>query len=218
MKKNQKLSSRRNLLIVITIALGVGAYFGADYWTYAVAQDKDRVLEKGNDFTPPIDISLVKSEIGVIETDKNFIAGENWFKGLELNLRNKSDKSITHISISIRFPRPEGQRKPDFVTSLTYGESPIPSQDGRFHSSTAKPVMPEENIELKLPDDDYNRVRESLKELGYPLSIDKIKIYVTTIGFNDDTVWMADRIYKFDKNNPGKLILLEKKKNQRSPN
>lgn len=214
MRKFQKLSGRVSLFFVIAIVSIATAHFGAGYWTHAFAGDKDRFLEKGDDFSPPVNISLIKSEIGVIETDRSFLADENWFKGLELNIRNKSGKSITHIKIDIRFPRPQGQQqKLDFVTSLTYGESPLPSKDGQFLSNLAKPLMPEENIELKLSEDDYNRIRDSLKELGYPLSIRKIKVYVTTIGFNDDTVWMADRIYKIDRNNPEKLILLEKKKN-----
>lgn len=172
----------------------------------------DKVLEKGKDFTPPVEISLVKSKIGVIEPGKKLSADEDWFKGLRITVRNESQKPITHISLNVRFPRPKGQENElDFVETLKYGESPIPTKDGQLLLSSAEPVPPGESRGLSLPDDEYDTLRALLRDSNYPPNVKKIKVYVTLLGFSDGTIWMAGKMYRLDMGNPGRLIPLEKK-------
>ncbi len=99
----------------------------------------------------------------------------------------------------------------DYVVPIEYGESPFLSKDGQFLTNTATPIMPKESAELKLSEEEYVNTQSQLIEMGYKGDIKKIKIYITTIGFSDKTLWIGGKIYKLDKKNPGKLIPFEKK-------
>jgi len=216
MKKVYVLLSYPHLLIgfaiVVIVMLSVSQIVYVQNQNKGTNQDQDKILELGNGFTPAVDITFVKSHIGIIEPNKNFSASEDWYKRLEVTVRNNSEKPITSISVSVRFPRLDGQGKRDFVVPLDYGESPIPSKDGKFPTNSVKPLMPNESVELKLSDNDFDIIKAFLKELEYPISIKKIKIYVTMVGFDDDTQWIANKLYKIDRSNPGKLIPLNQKK------
>lgn len=72
--------------------------------------------------------------------------------------------------------------------------------------------MPGEYIELGFSDYNYSNIRKMMEESGYPSIIRKIQVYVTVIGFDDDTIWTAGKFFKIDKNNPDKLIPIDKKK------
>jgi hypothetical protein len=175
-------------------------------------QDDSVVLEKGKDFDPPVAITFIQSQIGVIESDKKLLVGKDWFKGLKVTVRNKSNKPINHLSLKIHFPRPKEQENElDFVETLNYGESPIPDKDSRIPVNTVKAIMPGESIQLSLSDEIYETVRLILETSKYPSTIKKIRVYVSILGFSDGTLWMGDKTYRLDENNPGKLIPSEKK-------
>lgn len=90
-------------------------------------EEGDTILERGEDFHPPISITLIKSQAGEVKPGKAFNAGEDWFRELTFRIRNDSGKSINYITLSIRFPRPKGGGgELDFVEPLDYGASPIP--------------------------------------------------------------------------------------------
>jgi hypothetical protein len=170
-------------------------------------QESKRILRKGGDFTPPVTITSIKTHLGEIETDTPFAANNDWFKGLSITMRNDSDKPVTYIKVSTLFPTPENKKEdPDLVIPLVYGVNPLPNKYGDFHNGLAESIKPGESVEIKISDYDYEDIKQLLKKSSYPMDIKKIKVYVTTVGFNDETIWMGDRIYKIDKGNQGKLI------------
>lgn len=175
-------------------------------------QEGEAVLERARGFNPPVEITLVKSHSGVIEPGRKFPAGEDWFKGLTVTVRNDAEQPVTHIVLNLLFPRPKGQEgELDFVEVLSYGESPIPYEDGRGPPGPAKPVMPGESIELQLSDASYDGLRAVLAEANFPRNIKRLKVDVTMLGFGDGTVWIGGKRYELDRNRPGKLIPVEKK-------
>ncbi|HWS56514.1 MAG TPA: hypothetical protein VN228_20415 [Pyrinomonadaceae bacterium] len=179
-------------------------------------QDGEAVLERARSFNPPVEITLVRSHSGVIEPGKKFPAGEDWFKGLTVTVRNDADQPVTHIALNLRFPRPKGQEdERDLVEVLNYGESPIPYEDGRAPFNPARPVMPGESVELQLSDASYEGLRAVLAEANFPRNIRKVKVDVTMLGFGDGTVWIGGKRYELDRGRPGKLIPVEKKNQSR---
>jgi hypothetical protein len=175
-------------------------------------RDDNIILEKRKDFDPPVDITFIQSRIGAIKPDKKFSGDKDWFKGLAITIRNTSEKPITHISLKIEFPRPQGQENElDFVETLNYGESPIPDNDGRIPLNTVKALARSESIQLKLSDEVYNTLRVILGDSKYPSIIKKVRVYVSILGFADGTLWMGGKTYELDKNNPGKLLPAQQK-------
>jgi hypothetical protein len=175
-------------------------------------QEGDTVLERGEDFHPPVSITVIKSDAGELRPGKSFNGGEDWFRGLTFNVRNDAEKPINYIGLGVRFPRPKGQDgELDFVEPLDYGESPVPYQDGRVLVNTAEPISPGASVELRLTDQAFDEVKALLAESKYPRAIKKIRVTVRMLGFADGTLWIAGKRYALDRDVPGKLIPLEKK-------
>lgn len=207
---NNKTAYRFKLIGILTSLVLV---LISSTWLYSVHgslreqvlqnQDVNIVIEKGKDFNPPVDITSIQSRIGAIEPDKKFSADTDWFKGLKITLRNKSEKPITHISLKIQFPRPKGQENElDFVETLNYGESPIPDNEGQIPLNTVNAIAPGESIQLELSDEIYDTLRMILEDSKYPAVIKKIRVYISVLGFSDGTLWMGGKTYELDKNNP----------------
>jgi hypothetical protein len=179
-------------------------------WVYAAhstnSQSEDKILEKGKDYDPPVKITLVKSKIGVIETDRKLSAGDDWLKGLMVRVRNDSDKPVTSVIIYIQFRRPENQaRELDLVASIPYGQNPFapPEESSQV---PAEPIFPGQTKDISLPDQAYDSLRSELDRLNYPANIKAVKIQVRTIGFIDGTAWSAGQIFRRDPNKPDKWI------------
>jgi hypothetical protein len=171
----------------------------------------DKVVEKLKDFDPPVEIDLIRSEVGVIEPGQKFSADAGWLKGLTIKARNKSAKNITYVSVGLLFPRPQGQNGLDFLEILSYGESPIPLPSGEILPNTVKTLMPGESVELRLADEDYHSLNMILNSSGYSPDIKKLKVYVRMVGFSDGTLWKAGEHYEVDKSQPGRLIPQKKR-------
>ncbi|MEJ7699597.1 MAG: hypothetical protein WKF71_08145 [Pyrinomonadaceae bacterium] len=195
--------SKKNFLIFLTSAIVLTFAIFPIFYLHSQnrekKQDREKRLEKSNEFNSPVEIILAKSKLGNIKIGENFSADKDWFKDLSVNVRNNSEKPITHISISIRFPRPKSEDGLDYVVPIEYGENPFPSKNGEFLNNTATPIMPKESVELQLSEEAYIHTQSQLMEMGYGADIKNIKIYVTTIGFSDNTIWMGGKSYNFDK-------------------
>lgn len=114
---------------------------------------EDRILEDLKTFNPPVDITLVKLRVGVIEANKKFSADEDWFKGLTISVRNKSEKPITYVMLHLYFPRPKGQESErDLGFTLQYGVNPIWMRQKGLSIPPAAPILAGETVELTLPD------------------------------------------------------------------
>jgi hypothetical protein len=165
-----------------------------------------------NDFSPPVEITLLKSRIGVVELDRKFSADEDWFKGLRVNVRNNSERPLTYISLHLYFPRPKEQENDrEFGFTLQYGVNPIWMKQKGVYIPPTTPVPPGDSVELSLPDLRYDFIRRTLREMNYPLSIKRIRTSAEMLGFDDGTIWLGGEMFRQSTSEPGKLIPLEKK-------
>lgn len=170
------------------------------------SQSADKILERGKDYDPPVKIILVKSKIGVIETDKKISASDDWLKGLTIRVRNESDEIVTGLVIFLQFRRPANQAKElDLVAPIPYGRDPLASPE-ETPAATAEPILPGQTTDIALSNQAYDSLRSILDNLNYPVSIRSVKLVVKIIGFQDGTYWSNGTIFRRDPNNPGKWI------------
>lgn len=178
-------------------------------------QDKDgltRFVETGKSFDAPVSVLTVTSDSGKIPLNQPFIARNDWLKNFTIGFINQDERRITHFSLGIHFPKFEKQQsRIGFVYPIEYGESPFADQDGDFLVNTAKPIAKGEKIVLTLSDQDYDRIIEGLRAADFPPEIYKVQLQISTIGYDDDTVWRAGKYYTIDRNS-GKLIPQKKKR------
>jgi hypothetical protein len=119
-----------------------------------------------------------------------FVDDDDWIKGLEVEVVNKSGKTVTHVGIDLLFERPPEQAgEPPSVWPLNYGLDPFSISPGEPVPIKIKQIRSGETAYIQLSDLEYEELRAFLKETRYPLAIEKIKLWVTTIGFADGMAW-----------------------------
>ena len=200
-------------IIVSPLIIGHGGWTPANHPASKTGQGSDKILEKGDEFDPPVSITLIKSKIGVIERDKKIDASDDWVQGLVVRLRNDSDKPVTHVAVELRFRRPpNGAKDYDFVSTIEYGPGLFDSPHTASPDSPA-PILPGETAEVTLSNADYESIKSALDELRYPKGIKRVGIGIKEVIFNDGTAWIAGVIFRRDPNNPNRWVP-EKKSRQ----
>ncbi|HEU4593833.1 MAG TPA: hypothetical protein VFS10_01605 [Pyrinomonadaceae bacterium] len=172
------------LLIAVTLSGAVWPAAGV------AGQGKERIIVVRNDFNPPTKIKVVKAKDKVIKTGKEFLDEDDWFEGLTVSLVNDTGKAILSIHIDVWLVRPEEQAQvPPYVYQLSYGGDPFWYKPWEEYRTDKPPIPPGSEVDIVLSAEEYNHVKSSLEELGYPPGHKKIEIRITTIGFTDGTVW-----------------------------
>lgn len=211
MKKENFHKKYQNLILSIALAAVYLCFAGADA---CFAQDREgltRYVETGSSFSAPVRVLTATSDSGIIPLDQPFLARNDWLKHFTIGFINNDERPITHFSLGLHFPKFEKQQsKIGFVYPMEYGESPYADQNGEFLVNTATPIAKGEKIILTLSDGDYNRIIEGLRAADFPPEMYKVQLQISTIGYDDNTVWRAGKFYTIDRNS-GKLVPQKKK-------
>lgn len=71
--------NKRSLLIFLTSAILLAFAALPIFYLHSQSkkriQDREKILERSNDFNSPVEITLAKSKLGVIETRQKFFSG-----------------------------------------------------------------------------------------------------------------------------------------------
>jgi hypothetical protein len=200
------ISKSRHIKLISLIVLLIVFCLWVSATHSSKIQNPDKIIEKGEDYKPPLKITLVKSKFGIIETNKKISAGDDWLRGLTIRVRNDSGKTVTSVTIEIQFRRPEYQAGAlDLLTPIEYGPNPFAPFE-RNSPLPAEPILPNQTKDITLSEQNYDALRAVLDVENYPASIKAIKIQVRTVGFNDGTAWHKGKIFKRNPNDPDKWI------------
>ena len=169
----------------------------------ATSQDanrRERVIDDKHSYLDcPIKVIGVETSKTTVTLGKSFLGDDDWMKGLTVRIKNTSDKVVTHVGIAVHFDRPGDQAgQPGAVWDLSYGVNP-------FHFKPEEPIPPPtvrliqlgETTSIALSDTEYDAMRVFLADVGFPPSIERIHISVSTIGFVDGTAW-GGTLYRRD--------------------
>lgn len=164
------------------------------------SQPQDRLMVKKADFDPPVKITLVKTKGGLVETDKNFSADDDWLRGLTIQVLNDSGKTVTYIGMQLSFRRTDDQEKGlPAIWPVAYGVDPFRYEDWE---SMPKPqgvrVLSGSTVEIALSDLEYDEIKSFLRDIGFPSSVKKAELRVIKVGFSDGTAWNSGRVYSRD--------------------
>lgn len=208
------MSSRTRFLLIATVLLTVAAVMissqraGAKRNTLDLVSGRpqDRLMVKKADFDPPVKVILVKTKSGLVETDKNFSADDNWLRGLTIQVLNDSGKIVTYIGMQLSFRRTDDQERGlPAMWPIAYGVDPfryedsesVPTPQGRY-------VLSGSTVEIGLSDLEYDEIRSFLRDVGFPSSVKKAELRVIKVGFSDGTAWNSGRVYSRDPSSPRK--------------
>lgn len=181
---------------IITIML-VGLFLS----TATFAQQKDRTLNQIKRTNEPLEILKLKVKGKNANFKEKFAGDDDWFRGLTVNVKNISSKTIIFIDLGIIFPKTEEVAQDAQASDhLLYGHyPPLPGEKGTPHPDEP-PLNPGDTATLVLSD--YEGTREFLNQIGKPQSIKEIQISIDEVVFADEIKWHAGQLMRRDPNDP----------------
>lgn len=166
------------------------------------SQSQDRIIEyppltlgsfvadKDGKFIPSNIEALEIIEIKVgdksVSLGQSFSASEDWLKNLTVKVKNTSGKPIS--AIRMMFGLPEAKYKEGASGfSLEYGKALSTGIDYGLQ----KVIKPDEELVLYRNEAHYNRDRNGIAQRTGLTDFSKMLILVTTVQFEDGTVWSS---------------------------
>lgn len=111
--------------------------------------------------------------------------GDNWFRDLEIDVTNTSEKPIYFFGIHLRFPNVQISGGAAF--GLLYGRAELSTLDG-VPTPEDKPIKPGETYTFRIPEARVKGWAKMRKRLQLPADgIDVIELSFGTINFGDRT-------------------------------
>jgi hypothetical protein len=189
--------SFRRLAFVVVI-LGFITLLAHDLLTRAeIVRQQDRVLKEKEWSNEPIVITKVKVKGKPIALGENQSGDDDWFRGLTVDVKNISKKTIVFVDLAITFPPTEGSPGERAASDhLLYGNyPPLPGETLTPHPDQPS-LLPGDNATLLLAD--YEGTREFLNKVGKPQSIKEIEISIADVIFDDGTKFSGGQMWKRD--------------------
>jgi hypothetical protein len=170
-------------------------------------QEEDRLVKKGTFKLEPITIIGLRNKKGKIKLGEKLKRSDDWLDGFSVTIVNNTEKVINSISIELFFPRLEAVGKdgpaPLFFP-LDFNPSPfLPEYALRDKSRV---VVPGESFELVMRDDEYEYLKQFLRELNYSPSVKEVELLIRSVGFEDGTAWSGGTFFYRDPRKPDRLI------------
>lgn len=161
----------------------------------------------------PVEVVAVKVKGALAAPGRPFAAGDDWLSSLTFSLKNISDKPISYVEISLRFPSAAGHKaKSVQITGpIAYGCFPgYPCRLDTAGSSTE--ILPGETREVGVRDSSEN-LTATLAQLGVSLPVLSAEYDIDSVLFDADTKWSRGLLFKRDPSEPntfrmaGKYVL-----------
>jgi hypothetical protein len=127
---------------------------------------------------------------------------EDWLENLEFTIKNKSDKQITYIGISIQFPETE-VNGPIMIHNSHIGIHPKgPAEPVR--QSTPLAIAPGDTVGFNLSSQQLTLMKDFLALKKFQLSgLNKAVIRIETVIFEDGIMWSAGHYFRPSSSAPG---------------
>jgi hypothetical protein len=205
-----KTFARMRVIISLTICVGCllsGLAFGQVYQspmsgvysagvTTGPRQNTDRIFKKSSFTDEPIRIVKVKNKSRQILLGKKFNDdADDWLRGLTITIENLSERTITHLSFTLFFPRAGGalidQGLP-YSFDMVFGVSPSSEHYAESRRRFSGRIIRHGGVhDLALSDEQFDHIRKVLNSLGYSQGIREVEIWINEVGFEDGSRWVG---------------------------
>ena len=154
----------------------------------------------------PVEIVAVKVKGETVLPGRPFAAGDDWLLGLTFRLKNVSDRPVSYIEISLRFPAAvregaePGRKVGPMVGPVAYGCYPgLPCRSDITGSSNE--ILPGEmrDVGLRGPSESF---MAALAQVGALLPVQSVEYDVDSVLFDADTRWSRGLLFKRDPSEP----------------
>jgi hypothetical protein len=141
----------------------------------------------------PVEVTDLRLNGKPLALGRSFKSNESdWIRELSFNLRNTSDKPISHARFELQFPLKDTPRRAFYVQELEYGQASA-------LSSSTKSMKPGETVELTL-NVNVDLLKKIVREkaVGQYLNMNTAQLSAEIIEFTDKTSWVAGEWMRFD--------------------
>jgi hypothetical protein len=152
----------------------------------------------------PVVVAAVKVSGRSIKLGEGFDDDDDWLSHLSLKLKNVSDKTVVFVALDFDFPETKATGNV-MAFPLQWGRNPR----ARVPFGESKRMRPQESSDLALSQDEYQRLERFLVQRHSIGSIHRANIRITTIYFEDGSIWSNGSWVHPDPNNPNRLIPID---------
>jgi hypothetical protein len=164
-----------------------------------------RRIGRAFQFNEPIKLTELRLGDRVIAFDENYIAVSDWLKGMTINARNDSEKTLVHLSLKLDFPETTKSGN-GMVSWLRYGKHPTILQIGKDEE---RPADPGQNFQIRLDEKELLALKRFI-ESRQPLNdLTQVTISLENVYYSDGTMWSGGHIRKPDPNDPKRWIPID---------
>lgn len=150
----------------------------------------------------PFDVMEYKVKAKEVKLGKNFFTEGDWLRGFEFKFKNKAEKPMTCILFDLDFPETKSDR-PMMAYQFTLGQRTGPNGNFLGNPSTPLFLIKNEEMNFRLPDDDYQRIDKFLATRGYSVaSITTVRLRIYQIYFSDGSMWVTGATFLPDPTSP----------------
>jgi len=159
---------------------------------------KHRTVEQAA-FEGPVEITSLEIEGNPARFNDSVFAGKDWLKSLKLELKNLHDKSILYMEVELEIA-PRGKMDAPLFMPLWFGERPrVPM--AKLDVKTLKKLAPNKKQKLAVSEEMSDFLVRYMKEQEIE-DIDKVKVHVEFIIFEDGVAWSKGQTMRQDIKNP----------------
>lgn len=167
--------------------------------SFAQAQNfKHRTVEQAA-FEGPVEITSLEIEGNPARFNDSIFAGKDWLKSLKLEFKNLHDKSIVHMRVELEIA-PTGKMDAPLFLTLSFGERPRAPM-AELDAKTLKKLAPNKTNKLVLSEETSDFLLRYMREQEIK-DIDKVRVHVEFIVFEDGVAWSKGQTMRQDIKNP----------------
>jgi hypothetical protein len=126
-----------------------------------------------------LEITDIKVDGKSIAIGQAFTANDDWLNTLTFKVRNTSGKVINHFGFGVAFPEINANGQAPMF-SLTYN-----ADSSKRDSRARKPLLPGEEVDLKLPEDQIEIMRRVSMKTSGTSNLNKVNILPGLLTFAD---------------------------------
>lgn len=174
---------------------------------------RERVIEKlfvpypasrgGPLLSEPIEFVDLKVKGKSVKPGVPFEAEDDWLSGLTVTLKNISGRPIVGVKVDVEIPVFDTDLRRFVLASLSYGRDlrPLKFYDKKFKS---EPIEDGQSTTLVLTEGMYSGIQQTRADLGSLPDFERVRIYLLTVIYDDDTAWVDGLIVRRDADDSGR--------------
>jgi hypothetical protein len=162
------------------------------------SQSSEKVVETiPSIFNEPIKVVGGRRGQRELKFGQKFTGDKDWLKGAEFTLRNLTAKNIVFVELDVNLPETQASGA---ETSFRINLGQIPGFNVPARTALSLPAGGE--LTVNIDEERYEQLTRLVEQRHAIASINRARVFVGFVIFDDGLAWSAGSFYRQDPNNP----------------